>query len=186
MESYKTNQTDKRPLKLFFEDEAKFGRINQVKKCWVYHSDRAIVQQQQIREYIYAFTTVCPQSGETFSMISPFCNTDAMNLFLKETAIYYNQYRIIMVMDSAGWHTTKKLELTDNIVILTLPPYSPQLNPVEHIWDYIREQKKFNNYTFHSLDEVEDQLAKALSDLHNEKAAIKSLCNFNSITYTSC
>ena len=171
---------------MFFEDEARFGRMNHVRKCWVYRCDRAIVKQQQIREYIYAFTTVCPQTGETFSIISPFCNTEAMNVFLKEASKYYNQYRIIMVMDSAGWHTTKKLELPDNIVILPLPPYSPQLNPVEHIWDYIREQKDFNNNTFNSLDEVEDHLAKSLRDLHNEKEEMKSMCNFSWINSSTC
>jgi len=171
---------------LFFEDEARFGRINQVRKCWVYRPERAIVKQQQIREYVYAFTTACPQTGETFSIIAPFCNTDAMNVFLKETASYYQNYRIIMVMDSAGWHTTHKLEMPENITILPLPPYSPQLNPVEHIWDYIREQKKFNNHSFDSLDEVVIHLEMALSDLHIEKEIIKSMCNFNWIYSNSC
>ena len=80
----------------------------------------------------------------------------------------------------------KNLNSLDNITILPLPPYSPQLNPVEHIWDYIREQKKFNNHTFNSLDEVEDQLSKALSDLHKEKLAMISMCNFNWINSATC
>lgn len=186
MEPHIINPADSRPLKLFFEDEARFGRINQLKKCWVYRCDRAIVKQQHIREYSYAFTTVCPGSGETFSMISPCCNTEAMSIFLKQTAQYYKQYRIIMALDSAGWHTSKKLELPDNIILLPLPPYSPELNPVEHIWDYIREQKKFNNYSFSSLEQVEQQLQKALSDLHHEKEILKSMCNFNWIIRSSC
>jgi DDE superfamily endonuclease len=157
-----------------------------VRKCWVYRPDRAIVKQQQIREYVYAFTAACPQTGETFSIISPFCNTEAMNVLLKETSAYYKDYRIIMVMDSAGWHTTKKLELPENITILTLPPYSPQLNPVEHIWDYIREQKEFNNHSFNSLNEAVNQLEKALCDLHEEKSIIKSMCNFNWINSATC
>ena len=83
--------------------------MNHVRKCWVSGSDRAIVKQQKIREYLYAFTTVCPQTGETYSIISPYCNTEAMNILLFETAQYYNHYRIVMIMDSAGWHTTKNL-----------------------------------------------------------------------------
>jgi len=66
-----------------------------------------------------------------------------------------------MIMDSAGWHTTNKLKLPENITTLSLPPYSPELNPTEHIWDYIREQKGFNNYTFNSIDEVDKQLGVA-------------------------
>ena len=166
-------------MMLFFEDEAKFGRMSHVRKCWVCRPDRAMVKQQQIREYVYAFTAACPQTGETFSIISPFCNTEAMNVLLKETSAYYKNYRIAMVMDSAGWHTTKKLELPENITTLPLPPSSPQLNPVEHIWDYIREQKEFNNHSFNSLGEAVVQLERALAGLHDEKSAIKSMCNFN-------
>jgi hypothetical protein len=160
--------------------------MNHVRKCWVYGSDRAIVKQQKIREYLYAFTTVCPQTGETYSIISPYCNTEAMNILLFETAQYYNHYRIVMIMDSAGWHTTKNLELPENITVLPLPPYSPQLNPVEHIWDYIREQKKFNNHSFNSLNDVDIQLCKVLCDLHNEKEIMKSMCNFNWINSVTC
>jgi hypothetical protein len=130
------------------------------------------VKKQAIREYLYAFTTVCPQTGETCSIISPFCNTEAMNALLEETSAAFPNYRIIMIMDSAGWHTTHKL-------ILPLPPYSPELNPTEHIWDYIREQKEFNNYSFDSLDAVDEQLGIALCDLQNEKTTIISMCNFD-------
>ena len=89
-------------------------------------------------------------------------------------------------MDSAGWHTTNKLVLPENISILPLPPYSPELNPTEHIWDYIREQKKFNNYTFDSLDAVDEQLGIALCDLHNEKIEISNMCNFDWIISATC
>ena len=171
---------------LFFEDEAAFGRMNHLRKCWVYKADRAIVKKQAIREYLYAFTAVCPQTGETCSIISPFCNTEAMNALLLETSNTYPQYRILMVMDSAGWHTTNKLELPENITVQTLPAYSPELNPVEHIWDYIREQKEFNNYTFDSLDEVDNQLGVALCDLHNEKEIMRSMCNFDWINSATC
>jgi hypothetical protein len=164
---------------LFFEDEAAFGRMNYVRKCWVNQPNRAIVKKQAIREYLYAFTTVCPATGETCSIISPFCNTQAMNALLVEASKAFAHYRIIMVMDSAGWHTTNKLILPENISILALPAYSPELNPTEHIWDYIREQKEFNNHTFESLDAVDHKLGVALNDLHNEKSIVKSMCGFD-------
>ena len=80
---------DNRPLMVFFEDEASFGRINHVRKCWVHRPDRAVVKKQAIREYLYAFTAVCPQTGETCSIISPFCNTEAMNALLTETSLAF-------------------------------------------------------------------------------------------------
>ena len=171
---------------LFFEDEASFGRMNHVRKWWVHRADRAIVKKQTVREYIYAFTTVCPQTGETCSIISPYCNTDAMNALLNETSVAFANYRIIMVVDSASWHTTDKLKLPENISLLPLPPYSPKLNSTEHIWDYIREQKQFNNYTSDSIDDVDIKLGNALCDLHNENAYISSMCNFDWIYLASC
>lgn len=171
---------------VFFEDEASFGRMNHVRKCWVPRVERAVVKKQAIREYLYAFTTVCPQTGETCSIISPFCNTEAMNALLSETSNTFAHYRIMMIMDSAAWHTTSKLVLPENITILPLPPYSPELNPTEHIWDYIREQKQFNNYTFDSLDALDNQLGIALTDLHNEKALVSSMCNFNWLISSTC
>jgi len=169
---------DVRPIKLFFEDEARFGRINIVGRCWVARGTRAIVRQQMIREYIYAYTTVCPETGENYSIISPLNNTQAMNIFLEAFANTYCHYRIIMCLDGAGWHTSNKLVLPENIRLLRLPPYSPELNPTEHIWDYIREQKKFNNYTFLTLEAVEKQLMKSLKEINDEKELMKSMCNF--------
>lgn len=171
---------------MFFEDEARFGRINIVSRCWVPAGTRAKVTKQMIREYIYAYTTVCPETGENYSIISPVNNTDAMNHFWEDFANAYSHYRIVMCLDGAGWHTSKELTLPENIRLLKLPPYSPELNPTEHIWDYIREQKQFNNYTFDTLDEVELNLSKALHELNSELIPMMSLCNFSWLPKTSC
>jgi transposase len=84
-----------------------------------------------------------------------------------------------MCLDGAGWHTSHSLKLPQNIQLLKLPPYSPELNSTEHIWDYIREQKHFNNYTFKTLDDMEDNLAKALKEINYEHEILQSLCDFN-------
>lgn len=102
-----------------------------------------------------------------------------MNIFLKEVSMEYQHYRIIMCLDGAGWHTSNTLQLPENIKLLRLPPYSPELNPTEHIWDYIREQKGFNNYTFETLDEVENNLSNALMEIYTEHKEMSSLCNFS-------
>lgn len=172
-------EDDPRPIKLFFEDEARFGRINAIGKCWVPKGFRAIVSKQLIREYIYAYTCVCPETGENYSIISPVNNTEAMNVFLELVGEAYRHYRIILCLDGAGWHTSSKVELPENIQLLPLPPYSPELNPTEHIWDYLREQKQFNNHTFSSLDDVEKQLSKSLKALNNEQKMLKSMCQFS-------
>lgn len=185
MATYFIKEKDERPIKLFFEDEARFGRINVVGNCWVGKGTRAMVTQQMVREYIYAYTSVCPDTGENYSIISPVNNTEAMNEFLKAFSQEFKHYRIILCLDGAGWHTSKTLILPENIQLLKLPPYSPELNPTEHIWDYIREQKKFNNYTFPTLDAVELQLSKSLQEINNEKELIKSMCYFSWMKHPS-
>ena len=117
--------------------------------------------------------------GETYSLISPVCNTEAMNELLCGLSTRYPREQILMIADGAGWHQSHELKLPANIRLELLPPHSPELNPVEHLWDYIREQKRFNNYIFESLDQLEDHLEKVLKGLNDEKDYIRSLCTFH-------
>lgn len=131
-----------------------------------------------VREYIYAYIAVCPETGESTSLIMPYANTECMNIFLEEMNKEYGNYRIIMAMDKAGWHRSKDLKKPENIAFWYIPPYSPELNPVEHIWDYIREQKGFNNRTFTTITEVEDWLEQSLFEISNDVKIVRSITNF--------
>lgn len=163
---------------LFFEDEGRFGRINNLRHCWVPKNHLPAAARQMIREYIYVFSSVCPQTGELYSLIFPVCNTDTMQLFLDGLSKQYIHYRIIVLVDKAGWHTSLKLCIPENISLWNLPPYSPELNPVELIW---RELRKcyFNNQHFEDLDALENKLVKSLKDFAKDVEAIKQLTNFN-------
>ncbi|WP_121357697.1 IS630 family transposase [Flavisolibacter nicotianae] len=163
---------------MFFEDEARFGRINNVSRCWVPAGKRATVKKQIVREHSYALCAVCPLQGESYSLISPVCNTAAMNELLQGLSTTYADEAILLFADSAGWHQSRELIKPANIQLELLPPYSPELNPTEHLWDYIREQKGFNNHRFDSLDELENHLEQVLKNLNQEKDYIKSLCTF--------
>jgi hypothetical protein len=167
---------DSRPVVVFFEDEARFGRISREMFCWVKKDMIPSVARQMIRQYVYAYSALSPQSGDCFSMISPYCNTEAMNCFLKLLSECYSQYRIVLILDKAGWHTSHHLQLPGNIRILHLPAYSPELNPVELLWRETRA-KYFNNRIFNSLDEVEDTLVLALAGYHKDKDYILQLSN---------
>lgn len=83
-----------------------------------------------------------------------------------------------MVLDGAGWHKSLSMPIPDNICLLSLPPYSPELNPVEHLWDELRE-KYFHNRAFDSLDALENRLVEALRALENNNESVKSICNWN-------
>jgi len=159
---------------VFFEDEARFGRISREMACWVKADMIPLVARQMIREYIYAYSALSPQTGDCYSMISPYCNTEAMNEFLQQLSCQYRHYRIIMILDKAGWHISQSIKLNDNIRLMHLAPYSPELNPVELLWREVR-RKYFHNNIFASLDEVENTLQIALASYHFNKQAVKSL-----------
>jgi putative transposase len=84
------------------------------------------VAKQIIREYIYAYSALSPQTGDCFSFISPLCNTDAMNSFLNQLANNYNNYKVLMILDKAGWHVSQTVALPENVKLMYLTPYSPQ------------------------------------------------------------
>ena len=159
---------------VFFEDEGRFGRISREMYCWVKKDMVPSVARQMIREYIYAYSAIAPATGDCFSMIAPYCNTESMNYFLSLLACNYCNYRIVLILDKAGWHISQGIKLPSNLFLMHLPLYSPELNPVELLWREIR-RKHFHNKIFNSLDEVEDTLNEALAICHNSKDGIKRL-----------
>jgi hypothetical protein len=160
-----SNKEDSRPVKLFFQDEARFGRIDNVSSCWVPCGCRALVGKQIIRQYTYLYGAFCPQTGEQFCMILPYSNSDCMNIFLSECSNQFADYKIIMGMDNASWHAREKSKNIDNIVPLFQPPYSPEVNPAENIWRHIRTNGGFKNTTFSTIKEVEECLCRAVNNL---------------------
>jgi hypothetical protein len=116
------------PIRLYFQDEARFGRINTVQKCWCLKGIIPKVTQQLIREFTYAFSAVCPETGTVCSLVMPYADSYTMNIFLNVLSKRQKNERIVLCMDKAGWHTTKQLQVPENIVLWFLPPYSPELN----------------------------------------------------------
>ena len=168
---------DERPVKVLFEDEAKFGRMNDTKRCWAPHGTRPIVPYQLVRQFDYVFSTVCPKTGETFTLILPDSDTRMMNLFLGELEEHYRNFRLVIIADQAGWHKSKSLKKSDNIRFVYLPPASPELNPAEHLWDHVRENF-IANRAFDSLDELEVVLEGAFKHVYMNADSIKSIVSF--------
>jgi hypothetical protein len=160
-----------------FQDEARFGRINAPHKCWV-KGERPVVYSQIVREYTYAYSSVCPFDGTLDSLILPWAYSVAMNVFLVEISKRHSDKYILMFLDQASWHTAGKLKIPPNIRLVSIPAYSPELNPTEHVWDELRE-KYFNNLTFDSLGAVEDRLEIGLRELENDKKTMQSIAGFN-------
>ena len=118
-----------------FEDEAGFGRINKPKRCWCPKGFRPSVPCHHIREYRYAFGAVEPLTGENFFLAMPNCDTKCTNVFLAELSKQYPEDIILLVCDGAVWHRSKTLVCPENIQMLSIPPYTPKMNPIEQIWN---------------------------------------------------
>ena len=125
-----------------------------------------LFRAQQVREYVYAYAPVAPQLGQITSLVLPYANTKMMNLFLKQVSEDFRDYFIIMEVDRAPWHRSKTLEIPENIRLLTQASYSPELMPVEHLWEDLRENY-FNNRIFNSMSKVVDELCQGLVNLQH-------------------
>ena len=150
-----------------FQDEAGFGRINKPKYCWCAAGIRPLVPCHHIREYRYAYGAVEPMTGEGFFLILPYCNTECMNVFLEEMSKQYPEDDILMVCDGAAWHKSNAMKVPEKITLLNIPPYTPEMNPIEQIWRELRTQG-FRNEVFQTLEKVVDRLCETINNLSPE------------------
>ena len=127
-----------RGLRVMFADEARFGRMNRPRPCWAPRAIRPQVAAQLIREYIYLYGAVSPKDGRCAYLIMPTSNTACFQAFLDALAQKFAKDDILLVLDGAPNHRCGALSLPKNISLLFLPPYSPELNPKENLWDEIR------------------------------------------------
>lgn len=155
-----------------FEDEAGFGRINKPKYCWCRKGYRPSVPCHHIREYRYAYGAVEPRTGESFFLIMPNSDTECMNVYLRELSRRYRDDIILLVCDGAAWHRSGGLHIPDNIVITHIPPYTPEMNPIEQIWKQLR-QMGFRNEVFKTLKDVIERLSETIRNL--SAATIRSI-----------
>ena len=169
---------DQRPLKLLFQDEGRFGRSADPDNCWAPDGLRPQVKAQFIREYTHVFSAVCPRDGQSFSLILPYADTEAMQIFLKQLSRRFRRYRVVLVLDGAAWHRSQPLGAFDNIRLLFQPAYSPELNPVEHLWEHLRE-KYLRNSVWNTLEALETELVRILQEVSQSKSVLQSLVGFH-------
>ena len=173
-----------RQIRLMFQDEGRFGLLGDPRRCWAPKGVRPVVRKRQLRQYTYAFAAVSPHDGVMDSLVLPWVNAEMMSLFLRTVADRHSDEFIVMVMDQAGWHIADALHVPKNMQIEFLPPYSPELNPAEHLWDDLRE-KDFANRAFSSMSVVEEALVRGLRRQEQNPVAMQRLTGFNWITSIS-
>jgi hypothetical protein len=163
-----------KPLRVMFQDEARFGRMGTPRACWAPKPVRPRPPMQAVRQYVHAFGAVSPADGVHDSLVLPCADTWAMGRFLREASRRHPGEYILMFMDQASWHKSKGLKIPPDMELAYLPPYSPELNPEEHVWDELRE-KHFGNSQLKSIKAVVDRLAEGLRCLEASPQTLKNM-----------
>ena len=159
---------------VYFFDEARFGTHSKIGHGWFVKGSRTPVKVKLGFQNFYLYSAVDPKSGEDFTLMLPSVNTDCMNVFLSKMAEEVHNKSIIIVMDGAGWHHSKDLKIPGNIEIIYLPPYSPELNPVERMWLYIK-QRTIRNKVYDTLGDLEEVICNFLCSKLSP-TILKSVC----------
>lgn len=129
-----------KPIEIWFQDEARIGQKGSLEYVWAPVGSRPPMVRDNRHDSAYLFGAICHARGVGAAIIMPAVNTEAMNEHLQEIATQVAPgAHAVVVCDQAGWHQRgKRLRLPKNVSLLHLPPYSPELNPMENIWDYLR------------------------------------------------
>jgi transposase len=158
-------------------DDAGFGRMNRPRPCWAPLSVRPKVAAQLIREYIYLYGAVTPRDGTCVYLVMPTSDTACFQIFLEALSRRFPRQDILLALDGAPNHRSGQLVIPKNIMLLFLPPYAPELNPKENLWDEIRE-KIFKNYALKSMDEVYHKLEQAILYIDRNPKLVQSITSF--------
>jgi len=172
-----TEAVHERPIRLMFQDEARFGRMARIRRCWAPAPLRPMVRNGYERQFTYVYGAVSPLQGQLDWSLSPNMNTEQMNGFLLQVSQSHPDEFIVMVLDGASSHKSKELVVPENIRLLSLPGYSPELNPEEHIWDELRE-KVFPNAVLDHMDLVVERLKEGMSTLASDADRVRSITSW--------
>src|SRR5438270_13780573 len=143
-------------IEIWFADEARIGQKNKITRRWAKRGTRPSAPRDQRTASTYIFGALCPKRGKGAALILPACNTEAMNLHLAEiAAAIAPAAHAVLLVDQAGWHMSTRLVVPANITIIALPPKCPELNPVENVWQFMRDNW-LSNRIFKSYDDLVD------------------------------
>jgi hypothetical protein len=128
-------------VQVWFQDEARFGQKGTASRVWADRGSRPVRPRQTEYGYVYLFGAVCPATGATNAWLMPTVGTAPMQAQLDDLSRQLGpRTHALLVLDRAGWHTTERLVVPDNLTLLALPPRSPELNPAEMLWRELRQR----------------------------------------------
>ena len=169
----------------WFQDEARFGQRNTTTRLWAEKGTRPRAIQQQQFEYAYLFGAVCVTTGETQALIYPMSNMEAMEAHLKQisNATPAGKHSVV-IMDQASWHQSHLADMFANLSIIHIPPYSPELNPIEQVWSWMR-QNELANRCFKDYNDILSSVERAWNRFRKDANRVISLCSRDWLNQTS-
>ena len=166
-------------MEIWWQDEARIGQKNKITRRWAKRGIRPRAPKDQRTKSAWIFGAICPARGVGAALVLPHGNTQAMQWHLDEIATQVSPgAHAILIVDQAGWHTTGKLLVPPNITLVLLPPRSPELNPVENIWQFMRDNW-LSNRVFKSYDDIVDHCCQAWRTLIDQPWKIGQGTNTN-------
>lgn len=168
---------DLKNIEVWFQDEARIGQQGTITRLWAKRGTRPRVIRQLQYEFTYIFGAACPEKDTAVGLIIGEVGIDAMIAHLKQISVQVPPGNIaVVVLDRASWHKSKKINCFENVRLLPLPPVSPELNPAEQIWEYLRA-KYLANRTFKNQADIIDACCDAWNAFSKTPNIISSLCS---------
>jgi transposase len=163
-------------VRVYFEDEARFGTQGTITRVWAPKGSRPRAVRQNGREWLYVLMAVCASTGSASASIMPELNTGVLNLFLEQfSGELPAGVHAVLIWDGAGYHTSGDLVVPSNVSLIRLPPYSPELNPVENLWHYLRSHH-WSNREYDGYDGLEREAVRSLRAV-SDADTLKTICN---------
>lgn len=168
-------EADGKRIEVWWQDEARIGQKTKITRRWARRGSRPVAPQDQRTRSAYLFGAICPAEGKGAALVLPRCTTEAMALHLKEISrTVAPDAHAVLLLDQAGWHTSTKLSVPSNITLIPLPPKSPELNPVENIWQFMRDNW-LSNRVFGSYEDILSHCCHAWNTLVEQPWTIMSI-----------
>ena len=163
------------PIEIWWQDEARVGQKNGITRRWARRGSRPSAPKDQRTKSAYIYGAICPAEGKAAGLVLPRCNTEGMTLHLAEIAATVAPgAHAVLLLDQAGWHGSGALIVPPNITLMPLPSKCPELNPVENIWQFMRDNW-LSNRIFKSYDDILDQCCFAWNRLADQPWRIMSI-----------
>jgi len=160
---------------IWFQDETRVGQQGSITRLWAPKGSRPRAIRQQQFKHAYIFGAVCPSLEQAVGLVLPCVNMETMKIHLNEISKNVPEGRhALVVLDGAAWHQ-EHLGL-DNVTLLKIPPYSPELNPVEQVWQWLK-QKWLSNRAYESYEKIVDACCDAWNHFESNPGIIASLCS---------